>query len=191
MLSGMGRDAETEPMRARRHRKFAHYVTMGAHAGGIPRRDIGVVHGEAVAVFTDGNDVARAGLNKKADPRIGIEALRFEQWDEVLVTELGLTPISSNVMFEGRVPGNVHVARVPLVSECRNGVHTPVQKDAELGITKPLRSSVRCERFPARVKRHMCQICFRANSGNLMGRVRRPVLRWHGLREDDWSKTKE
>ena len=31
-------------------------------------------------------------------------------------------------MLEGLVPGNVHVARVPLVSECRNGVHAPVHE---------------------------------------------------------------
>ena len=36
--------------------------------------DIGVVHGEAVAVFAHGNDIARARLDEEIHPRTGIEA---------------------------------------------------------------------------------------------------------------------
>ena len=54
--------------------------------------DIGVVHGEAVAVLGDRNNVARAGLDKEIDPRIGIEVLRAEQGDEVLVAKLVCGP---------------------------------------------------------------------------------------------------
>jgi hypothetical protein len=110
MFRGVGRNAEAQPMRARSRRKFSHNIAMGTHAGGIPWRDIGVVHGEPVTVLPHGYHVARAGLDKKIDPRVGIEALRFEKRDEVLITELGLTPIRSDVMLEGRIPGNVHVA---------------------------------------------------------------------------------
>jgi hypothetical protein len=52
------------------------------------------------------------------------------------------------VVLECFVTGDIHVAGVPLISECRNGVHAPVEEDAKLGVAKPVRCTVLRERVP-------------------------------------------
>jgi len=155
-----------------------------AHAGGVPGGDVGVVHGEAVAVLADGDDIARAGLGEEVDPGVGVEFFGFEHGDEVFVAKFCLRAVGGDVVLEGGVAGDVHVARVPLISECRNGVDAPVEEDAELGVAEPVGGSVLGEGVPVGVEGdvRVGRCGFGADFGDLMGGVGEGVLRRQGLR---------
>ena len=137
VLGGVGGDAEVEATGAGGGGELADDVAVGAHKGGVPGGHVRGVHGEAVAVLGDGNDVAGTGLLEEVEPGVWVEVLGFEHGDEVFVAEGGLGAVGGDLVFVGGVAGDVHVAGVPLVSECRNGVDAPVEEDAELGVLKP------------------------------------------------------
>lgn len=83
-------------------------------------------------------------------------------------------------MLIGGIAGDVHVAGVPLISECRNGVDTPVEKDAELRVAKPVGCAVYGKRIPCGVKEDVWvgKACFCADFRYLMGGVGESA--WHG-----------
>src|SRR3546814_6481968 len=63
------------------------------------------------------DDVFRAGVGEEFHPGGGIELLRLEHRDEVLVAELRLRPVRLEVVLVGGVARHVHVARIPFVRE--------------------------------------------------------------------------
>jgi len=148
MLGTVRRDAEMEAAGACSSFEFAYDVPTRSHLRRVPCRHGRVVHGEAVAVLGDRNDVLCACAGEEIEPHIRVEVLRAEHRDEVFVAELRLWAVSGNVVLKRRAAGDIHVARVPLVSECRNGVDAPVNEDAELGITEPAGRAVLRERTP-------------------------------------------
>ena len=99
------------------------------------------------------NDIPRAGFGEEIEPRIGVEVLRAEHGDEILIAEFGLRPVGCNVVFERSIARDVHVARIPFVSECRNGINAPVDENAELGIAKPLGYAIAGKRIPIGAER--------------------------------------
>src|SRR5215469_8616127 len=92
-----------------------------------------------------GHDVACAGFDEQIEPCIGIEVLRAEKRDEVLVAELCEWAVGCDLMLVRWIAWDIHVAGIPFVSECRNRIDAPVQEDAELGIAKPRRGLIRRE----------------------------------------------
>lgn len=186
----VGGHSETQSACPCRLGQFADNVTLRSHFGRIPTRKIRVVHGEAVAVLGDGNDVTGASLNEEIDPGVGVEALRFEERNEVLVAEGGLWSIGGDVVLKCFVAGDVHVAGIPLVSECRNGVHTPVEEDAELCVAKPVGCAVLGERVPGGVEGGV-EIGWRgfgADFCDLALGVSDGILRRQRLRTEEWRK---
>jgi hypothetical protein len=141
-------DAEVEAAGASGGGEFANDIAMRAHLRGVPCGELRVVHGEAVAVFGDGDDVASSGAGEEIDPLVGVEVLGLEHGDEVLVAEGGLRAVGGDVVLEGGVAGNIHVAGVPLVCECRNRVDAPVEEDSELCVLKPGGGAIGGERVP-------------------------------------------
>ena len=86
--------------------------------------------------------------------------------------------------------GDVHVAGIPLVSECRNGVHTPVEEDAELCVAKPVGCAVLGERVPGGVEGGV-EIGWRgfgADFRDLALGVSDGILRRQRLRTEEWRK---
>ena len=77
-------------------------------------------------------------------------------------------------MLEGGI-ALVHVARIPLVSECRNRVHAPVDEDAELGVAKPGGHAIGGKRIPVGLKG--AGVGRRGNAGKLDLQVARGLLR--------------
>ncbi len=104
-------------------------------------------------MFRDRYDVAGASIDEEVHPRFGIKMLSTKEWNEVLVAEVFERTVGGDLMPVGRITGNVHVARVPFVSECRNGIHAPMEEDAKLGVAKPIGCAVGSERFPRGVER--------------------------------------
>src|SRR3984885_6214426 len=96
----------------------------------------------------NGHHVARAGIMKELCPGVGIEVLRGELGNQILVAELRFRTVGGNVMREIRRAMLVHVARVPLAAKAGDGVDTPVNEDAELRIAKPLRRLVGAQALP-------------------------------------------
>ena len=129
----------------------------------------GVVHGKAVAVLGDRHDIARAGVDKEIEPGIGIEVLGAKHGDEVLVAEFRLRAVGFNVVPEGGGAFHIHVARIPLVSECRNRIDAPVDEDAELGVAKPIGNAIGGERIPVGAKRTGAQTGVDARELSLLG----------------------
>ena len=85
--------------------EFADDVAVGTHLGCVPGGNVRGVHGEAVAVLGDGDDVTGAGLLEEIHPGVGVEVLGFEHGDEVLVAEPGLGAVSGDVVLVGFVSG--------------------------------------------------------------------------------------
>src|ERR1700721_1201057 len=79
---------------------------------------------------------------------MGIEVLTTKERDEVLVAKSSLRAVRGNVMKERGVALLIHVARIPFVGEGGNGIDSPVEKDAELGVAKPIRGLVAGEGLP-------------------------------------------
>ena len=62
-----------------------------------------------------------------------------------MIAELGRVAVSLDVMHvlaTFYILLSVHIARVPLVAECGDGIDAPVEVDAELGVAKPVRRGV-------------------------------------------------
>jgi hypothetical protein len=160
----VGTDACFNAALAQGGEKFANDVAVRAHILGVPARDRGGVHREAVMVFGDGDDVAGAGLDEQIGPGFRVPLLRLEERDEILVAELGDRPPGCFVMGKdglwlagGFAEGVgtralVHAARIPFVAECGDGVGAPVKKDAELSVGEPLRDAILAERIPIGVE---------------------------------------
>ncbi len=146
-------DAKVQAVAARGRFQFADDVALRPHLGGVPIGKARVVHGEAVAMLGYRNYIARAGLREEIEPRIGVEMLRAKHGDEVLIAEFRLRPVGCDVVFERGSALHIHVARVPFVSECRNGIHAPVDEDAELGVAKPVGYAIAGERIPIGAER--------------------------------------
>gem|GEM_PF-5543590 len=133
---------------AHRSGQLAHHVSAGPHLRGVPPGEAAGVHGEAVVVLGDGHDVLRSGLQEQVRPLVGIEPLRPEHRDEVLVSKTVLRAVRADVVLELGGSAHVHVARVPLVAEGGHAVHAPVDEDPELGIQIPLGDDVVLQAVP-------------------------------------------
>ncbi len=116
--------------------------------------------------------------------------LRAKHGNEVLVAEFRLRAVGRDVMLERGSALHIHVARVPLVSECRNRIHAPVDEDAELGVAKPLGDAIGGERIPVGAERAVT--CGGVEAGNLC--LRRLVIAidllssWLGAHDDNECK---
>src|SRR5271166_1655689 len=83
-------------------------------------------------------------------PGLWIEVRSLEHRNEVLISELVRRTISGNVMLVDLAALNVHLPRIPLAPKRRNGIDSPVDKYAELGVLVPLGHLVLTERFIVR-----------------------------------------
>ena len=97
--------------------QLADKIAMGPLVEGVPFRQIAAVHLESIVVLGHGHVVASASPAEEVQPLVGVETLRLEHRDEVLVTELLLRSVGLHMVVELRAPLDVHVARVPLVIE--------------------------------------------------------------------------
>ena len=153
VLGAMRRCAEVHAFCANRFCEVAEHIALRSHLARAPVGEIRLIHGKAVMVFGDRDDVARAGIVKELCPRIRIEVLGGELRDQVLVAETGLRAVSGDVVREVRHVLLIHVARVPLAAEAGDGVHAPMDEDAKLGIAKPFRRLIRAQALPVIAER--------------------------------------
>ncbi len=152
VLGAMRRCAEVHAFCANRFCEVAEHIALRPHLARAPVGEVGLVHGKAVMVLSDRDDVARAGIVKELCPRIRIEVLGGEFGDQVLVAEAGLRAVGGDVVGEVRHVLLIHVARVPLAAEAGHGVHAPMDEDAELGIAKPFRRLICAQALPVIAK---------------------------------------
>ena len=87
VLDAVGGGAEAEAFGADSFRQVAPEIAAGAHFCGGPVGEAAVVHGEAVVMFENGDDVLGAGFLEEAGPGGGVEILGFEHGDEIFVAE--------------------------------------------------------------------------------------------------------
>src|SRR5208283_1893758 len=142
MLHAVRRSAQAEAPFAQGFGEFTIHIAVGAHLYGGPIGDAAVIHGEAIVVFKDGNDVPGASGLKELGPLDRIEMLGFETRNEILVTERRGRAIRRKVVFIFSGPLLVHHARIPLAAKGRDGINAPMDKDAKLGVLVPIRGFV-------------------------------------------------
>src|SRR5579875_4202821 len=146
-----------QPVRHNRPAQLSGKVLMRTHVDAVPVPVGGAgPQAESIVVLRCQYDVLRAGINKQFGPLIGIKQLCFEAAREILVMEI--LSVVAQVERPRRAVPVVHVVPVPLsvglaglrmgISECRNGINSPVDKDAELRLIKPLRDRPLVERGP-------------------------------------------
>src|SRR5689334_18138043 len=75
-------------------------VPARAHEGRLPPGPWLVVHGEAVVVLGHRNDELSAGPPEQGGHAAGVEPVHRELGDEILVAEVGVWPVRSNMMVE-------------------------------------------------------------------------------------------
>ncbi|MNZ79533.1 hypothetical protein D3C78_981390 [compost metagenome] len=72
-------------------------------------------------------------------PFFRIKAFRLEHRNKILVAEAFMLAIGRDMMVEFLAALNVHITRVPLASECGNGIQAPMDENAELRFLIPAR----------------------------------------------------
>ena len=109
-------------------------------------------------VFAVAMDVDGAGLPflKKLSPFLRIELLCFELRNKIFISEFIQSSVFFFVMqiFFGAF--YVHISGIPLISECRNTVNTPVDKNTKFVSCVPFRSGMLAERIPGIRVRSLC-----------------------------------
>jgi len=76
-------------------------------------------------------------LPEERRPCVGVESGCSELRHKILVAERCLIPVGCTMMVEFLAALLIHVARVPLVSECGHRVKSPMDEDAELSVFVP------------------------------------------------------
>src|SRR6266849_997734 len=109
-----------ESLGTNRSCQFSVHIAPWTHFRGRPVGKAAVVHGEAVVMLEDRNDVLRSGFLEETRPSCGIEMLRPEHWDEILVTKLCQRAISAKVVVVFVRALTVHIARIPFASKRRH-----------------------------------------------------------------------
>src|SRR5450755_3123723 len=77
----------------------------------------------------------------------------MEIWNEILVAEFRLRPISSRVVLEFFRAFEIHVSRIPLAAKCRHRIKPPMDKDSKLRVFIPAWNLVFLERIPSGLER--------------------------------------
>ena len=114
-------------------------IPLRAHLGRVPMGKFTFIHLEAVMMLRHGHHILRSRFFKKLRPLPGIELLRLEHGNEVLVAEILMGTVGFHMMLKFRTPLDIHVPGVPLAAERRHAVDAPVDKNAEFSLLKPLR----------------------------------------------------
>ena len=150
--------------------EFADHVPLRTHLHGVERRHLTVPHGKVLMVLSAWHNVLGARFLEERRPGIGIEMLRLEHGDEVLISELFRRPevlcvprastawtvidstghIVSAQHFQNTViPARIQELLVPLIAVRRHREDTKVHKDTELCSFEPGRHLVvLLERLP-------------------------------------------
>ena len=133
--------------------EFPSGIAARAHFGDGPVAKAAVVHGEAVVMLGDRNDVFRTRFLEQLGPCCRIELLGLEHWEKVLVAELVLPSVSRDMVLVFFGSFAIHISRIPFVAEGRHRIRSPVDEDPELCVLVPLGCLVFLEGFPVRAKR--------------------------------------
>src|SRR5207245_2867842 len=144
----VGRNSQMQPLLAHRPAQLAYNVPARAHFHGVPFRAATVVHGKAIVVLADGNDVFRARLPEQLSPVIRIPFLRRELRDEVLVPEYRLGAEMLQVIIKNSTIPDVNISRIPFVIVGGHRENTPMEEDSELGVQVPVWHSILLKGIP-------------------------------------------
>ncbi len=105
--------------------EFCNHVAMWTHFRRRPVAQATVVHGKAIMMFGNGNDVLRSCFPEELGPRPGIEMFRLEHRYEVFVSEFVLRTIGGEMVCILLLPGDVHAAGIPFIPEGGHRIARP------------------------------------------------------------------
>ena len=136
--------------------QFSENISLWSHLCCIPTAEITGIHLESIMMLSNRNNKFCACFLKKLSPFLRIELLCFELRNKIFISEFIQSSVFFFVMqiFFGAF--YVHISGIPLISECRNTVNTPVDKNSEFISCIPLRYRMLTERIPGIRVRSLC-----------------------------------
>ena len=148
MLHPMGGQSRLESLFAEAFLQLSEHVPLRAHLSRVPMRDLAGIHLKAVMMLRHRHHILCAGLRKQLRPFIGIKILRPEHGNEVLVAEFRVLSIGLHMMLEFPRILYVHIAGIPFAAKARNAVDSPMDENAELGVSIPFRHLIAGQGLP-------------------------------------------
>ena len=128
--------------------QFSENISLWSHLCCIPTAEITGIHLESIMMLSNRNNKFCACFLKKLSPFLRIELLCFELRNKIFISEFIQSSVFFFVMqiFFGAF--YVHISGIPLISECRNTVNTPMDKNTKFVSCVPFRSGMLAERVP-------------------------------------------
>ena len=142
-------DHKAEPFLIARIVEFRHIIP-AVKFHHIPAVQIACVQFYAVMVLAHRHNIACSAGFKKFGPFRGIKLIRPESFNKIPVFKIHA--VCFGMVKIARIAFYVHSARIPFVAERGNGIHAPVNKDAESFLTQKRRRFKLRKAFPVILK---------------------------------------
>src|SRR5450631_3023250 len=142
-----------QPFGSYRFRQFSGGVTLRAHLHHGPVAQAAVVHGETVMMLGHGHHIFRSRFFEKLCPSDSIEVLGLEHRNEILIAELFLGAVHSDLVLVFVSALLIHGPGIPLIAESWDGIDAPMNENPELCVSVPFGNLVLLKGFPVGPKR--------------------------------------
>lgn len=133
-------DAELQPVLAGGGRPPPDHVLFGADPHGVSGLILGVPEIKIVVVNSLNHHETHPRVGKRLGQLVGIPMRGFPGIEDILVLELGRVSEVLEVIEIGFAPLLVEVAGIPVPAPS-GGLGSPMDEDAELCVTEPLRNA--------------------------------------------------
>src|SRR5664279_1089818 len=134
-------------------RQFSGGVALGADLRHSPVAQAAVVHRETVMMLRHGHHIFRSCFFEELCPRGSIEVFGFEHWNEILVAELVLGAVRSDLVLVFGSALLIHGSWIPFIAESRDGIDAPMNENPEFCVPVPFGNLILLKGFPVRPKR--------------------------------------
>ena len=148
VLRPVGGGAVYQAMLCKGSAQLAQRIPLRTHLGRVPVGKFTFIHLKAVMMLCHGNHIFGSCLFKKLRPFFGVELLRFEHGNEILVAEILMGAIGFHMVFKFRRALDVHISGVPLAAEGRYAVNAPVDENTEFSLSEPFRQRMGAQGIP-------------------------------------------
>src|SRR5271165_2117974 len=142
-----------QPFRPHCLRQFSGGVALRAHLHHSPVAQAAVVHRETVVMLRHGHYIFRPRFLEELGPSSSIEAFGLELRNEILIAELVLGAIRSDLVLVFGRALLIHHSWIPFIAESWNGISAPMNEYPEFCVSVPFGNLILLKGFPVRPKR--------------------------------------
>lgn len=129
---------------------LAHDIPFRTHVHGVPRLVLAVPKVHIIMMVTQCHEITGTHALVKTYQRIRLPLFGLPFINHVLKPEILRITIFFHVHVILPMTRIVHVTRIP-IARLRFALRPPMRPNAEFGIAKPIRTLIRCQRFPRRL----------------------------------------